>query len=177
VSYEQVKNLEPTEFKRLCGVTPATFEQMVKVVAAEKVLAKKRMRARRVSRRFSDPNRAEVSSARFGSRQRTKQSGRPSKLSIEDQVLMTLEYWREYRTHFHIGVSWGLSESNVFRNIRKVENILIKSGLFNVEGKKKFQELDSEAKVLVVDVAEHEVERPKKTEETLNIPAWWLILV
>ncbi len=62
MSYEQVKNLEPTEFKRLCGVTSATFEQMVKVVAAEKVLAKK--------------------------------SGRPSKLSIEDQVLMTLEYWR-----------------------------------------------------------------------------------
>ena len=57
MSYKQVKNLEPTEFKRLCGVTPATFEQMVKVVAAEKVLAKK--------------------------------SGRPSKLSIEDQVLMT----------------------------------------------------------------------------------------
>ena len=96
MSYKQVKNLEPTEFKRLCGVTPATFEQMVKVVAAEKVLAKK--------------------------------SGRPSKLSIEDQVLMTLEYWREYRTPFHIGVSWGLNESNVFRNIRKVENILIKSG-------------------------------------------------
>jgi hypothetical protein len=58
VSYKQVKNLEPTEFKRLCGVTPATFEQMVKVVAAEKVLAKKRMRARRVSRRFSAPSRA-----------------------------------------------------------------------------------------------------------------------
>ena len=58
MSYNQVKNLEPTEFKRLCGVTPATFEQMVKVVAAEKVLAKKRMRARRVSRRFSAPSRA-----------------------------------------------------------------------------------------------------------------------
>ena len=68
-------------------------------------------------------------------------SGRPSKLSIEDQVLMTLEYWREYPTHFHIGVSWGLNESNVFRNIRKVENIFIKSGLFNVEGKKKVNEL------------------------------------
>jgi hypothetical protein len=75
---------------------------------------------------------------------------------------MTLEYWREYRTHFQIGVSWGLNESNVLRNIRKVENILIKSGLFNVEGKKKVQELDSETEVLVVDVAEHEVERPKK---------------
>jgi hypothetical protein len=46
VSYKQAKNLEPMEFKRLCGVTLETFEQMVKVVAAEKVLAKKRMRAR-----------------------------------------------------------------------------------------------------------------------------------
>ena len=42
---KQVKNLEP-------------FEQMVKVVAAEKVLAKKRMRARRETRRFSAPSRA-----------------------------------------------------------------------------------------------------------------------
>jgi hypothetical protein len=57
ILYEQVKNLKAIEFKRLCGVTPATFEQMVKVVAAEKVLAKKRMRARRVSRRFSAPSR------------------------------------------------------------------------------------------------------------------------
>ena len=50
----------------------------------------------------------------------------------------------------------------MLRNIRKVENILIKSGLFNVEGKKKVKELDSEIEVLVVDVTEHEVERPKK---------------
>ena len=89
---------------------------------------------------------------------------------------MTLEYWREYRTHFHIGVSWGLSESNVFRNIRRVENILIKSarrvprpaGLFNVEGKKKVKQLDSETEVLVVDVAEHEIERPKKNRRDIT---------
>jgi len=31
----------PTEFKRLCGVTPEIFLEMVKVIAAEKVLAKK----------------------------------------------------------------------------------------------------------------------------------------
>ena len=137
MSYNQVKNLEPTEFKRLCGVTPATFEQMVKVVAAEKVLAKK--------------------------------SGRPSKLSIEDQVLMTLEYWREYRTHFHIGISWGLDETNVLRNIRKVENILINSGLFNVRGKKKVRELEADIEVLVVDVTEHEVERPKKNRQDITV--------
>jgi hypothetical protein len=36
-----------------------------------------------------------------------KKSGRPGKASLEDRVLMTLEYWREYRTYFHIGQSWG----------------------------------------------------------------------
>jgi Helix-turn-helix of DDE superfamily endonuclease len=122
---------------------------------------KRTQQATQIALRF--PQRA------FGSRQRTKQSGRPSKLSIEDQVLMTLEYWREYRTHFHIGVSWGLDETNVLRNIRKVENILIGSGLFNVEGKKKAKQLDSETEVLVVDVAEHEVERPKKSRKDITV--------
>jgi hypothetical protein len=82
---------------------------------------------------------------------------------------MTLEYWREYRTYFHIGVSWGLDETNVLRTIRKVEQILIKSGLFNVGGKKKVKESDSEMDVLVVDVAEHEVERPKKSRRDITV--------
>jgi hypothetical protein len=43
--------------------------------------------------------------------QQKKKSGRPGKTSLEDQVLMTLEYWREYRTYFHIGQSWGVTES------------------------------------------------------------------
>ncbi len=40
-----------------------------------------------------------------------KKTGRPSKLSTEDQLLITLEYWREYRTYFHLGNSWGVNES------------------------------------------------------------------
>jgi hypothetical protein len=46
VSYKQAENLKPTEFKRLCGLTPATFQDMPKVIVAEKVLAKKWMRER-----------------------------------------------------------------------------------------------------------------------------------
>nr|WP_228051256.1 transposase family protein [Microcystis aeruginosa] len=65
-----------------------------------------------------------------------KKTGRPSKLSTEDQLLITLEYWREYRTYFHLGNSWGVNESTAYRIVRKVENILIKSGLFNLPGKK-----------------------------------------
>ena len=41
MKYIEAKKLEPEEFKRLCGVHSATFEQMVKVVAVEKMLAKK----------------------------------------------------------------------------------------------------------------------------------------
>ena len=40
-------------------------------------------------------------------RTRLKGVGRPSKLSREDQVLMMLEYLREYRTYYHIGVDYG----------------------------------------------------------------------
>ncbi|WP_416338783.1 IS5 family transposase [Microcystis aeruginosa] len=130
MNYEQVKTLKPTEFKRLCGLYPDTFKDMVTVLKAEKVWQKK--------------------------------TGRPSKLSTEDQLLITLEYWREYRTYFHRGNSWGINESTAYRIVRKVENILIKSGLFNLPGKKALLESNSEREVIVVDVSEHEIERPKK---------------
>ena len=51
--------------------------------------------------------------------------GRPPKLSRADQILLTLMYWREYRTEFHIGLAYGVSESAVCRTIRKIEDVLI----------------------------------------------------
>ena len=41
--------------------------------------------------------------------------GRKSKIS-EDRLLMALEYMREYRTYFHIGQSYGVSESNLTKS-------------------------------------------------------------
>jgi Helix-turn-helix of DDE superfamily endonuclease len=137
MTYEQVKNLKATEFKRFCGVHPETFKDMVKVLNAEKILQKK--------------------------------SGRPNKLSTEEQILITLEYWREYRTYFHIGTSWGINETTALRIIRKVENILINSGLFNLPGKKVVQQESESIEIVVVDVAEHEIERPKKNKKTTTV--------
>jgi hypothetical protein len=91
--------------------------------------------------------------------------GRPPKLSLEDQVLMTLEYWREYRTFFHIANSWGVHESSVCRTIRRVEDILSKSKAFSLPGKKKLQVSDHEIEFIVVDVAETPIERPKKSKK------------
>ncbi|MDJ0593735.1 MAG: transposase family protein [Pleurocapsa sp. MO_226.B13] len=70
--------------------------------------------------------------------QKTKKvSRRPSKLSIENQILMALKYFREYRTYFHIGKTWEVYESTTFRIIQKIENILIKSRVLKLPGKKK----------------------------------------
>jgi hypothetical protein len=91
--------------------------------------------------------------------------GRPSKLSIEDQLLMTLEYLREYRTYFHIATSWGIYESTAYRIIRTVEDTLIRSGEFRLPGKKKLLEPEHEIEIVVVDVTESPIERPKKNSD------------
>ena len=87
--------------------------------------------------------------------------GRPPKLQTEDQVLLTLEYWREYRTMFHIGTNWGLSESAVSRIIARIEDILTAAKEFTLPGKRA-ADLPPDIEVVVVDVAESPIERPKK---------------
>jgi len=52
--------------------------------------------------------------------------GRPRKLRVEDQLLLTLCYWREYRSQFHVASSFGVSEATVCRTVKKVENALLK---------------------------------------------------
>jgi hypothetical protein len=93
--------------------------------------------------------------------------GRPPKLSREDQLLMTLMYWREYRTQFHIGQAYGLSESAVCRTINKIENSLIQSGQFTLPGKKTLQENETMIEIILIDATEQVIERPKKTEVAL----------
>ncbi len=61
-----------------------------------------------------------------------KKPGRPSKLIIEDQILIALQYLRQYQTYYHISLQWRISESTVFRLVRKVENILIQSRNFKI---------------------------------------------
>jgi hypothetical protein len=90
--------------------------------------------------------------------------GRPPKLNRADQLLMTLMYWREYRTQFHIAGSYGISESTVCRTINKVEDALMRSGEFRLPGKKVLQPSDTLIEVVLVDVSEQAIERPKKSK-------------
>jgi len=91
--------------------------------------------------------------------------GRPPKLSRADQLLLTLMYWREYRTQFHIAQAYGISESAVCRTIQKIENALIDSGQFRLPGKKALQPSDTVIEIIVVDATEQPIERPKKSND------------
>lgn len=90
--------------------------------------------------------------------------GRPPKLKRADQLLMTLMYWREYRTQFHIAGSYGVSEATVCRTIKKVEDALMRSGEFRLPGKKVLQPSDTVIEIVLLDVSEQPIERPKKSK-------------
>ena len=97
-------------------------------------------------------------------------SGRPSALSLEEQIVLSLTYWREYRTLYHISMDFGIHESSASRIIRKVEDILVDSGKFELP-KKLPSRVDDDMNwsVVIVDATEAPIERPKKTKETTTV--------
>jgi len=106
--------------------------------------------------------------------------GRPSKLTIDEKLLMTLEYWREYRTYFHMSHSWGISESSVCKTIRWCEDTLIRSGQFSLPGKKQLRQTEANYDLVLVDVTETPIQRPKKSKNIRLISCsaelergWW----
>jgi len=90
-----------------------------------------------------------------------KNRGRHRKLSCEDMLLMTLEYYKEYRTLECIGASYGLQRSNVGKTIKWVEDALHASGLFSLPSKRKLVQTNTEIEVIVVDTTETPIQRPK----------------
>ncbi|MDJ0649709.1 MAG: IS5 family transposase [Xenococcaceae cyanobacterium MO_188.B19] len=94
-----------------------------------------------------------------------KKPGRPPELIVEEQVLIALQYWREYRSYYHIGLDWEVSESTVCRTVHKIENILIRSGKFSVPGKKSLLNSELDTDLIVMDVMESQIERPQKHQK------------
>lgn len=100
---------------------------------------------------------------------KSKKGGKPNKLLLENRLLMALEYWREYRTYFHIADSYGISESSCFRNIKWIENTLIKNPDFQqLKGQKSLLKNNNfKDKTVIIDVTETPIQRPKK--DKINI--------
>ena len=68
--YEELKQLPPKHFRRLTGVKPQTFKKMASILSQAENSARENRR---------------------------RKAGKRSRMSIEDRLLMALEYLREYR--------------------------------------------------------------------------------
>ena len=97
-------------------------------------------------------------------RKKKSRGGRRNKLNLKDQLLVTLEYIREYRTYFHIGKSYDISESTVYKTVRWVEDTLIKHPAFALPGRKEL--INNNYDTILIDATETPIERPKKSKRS-----------
>ena len=137
--WKEVQQIRGEQFQRLTGVKKSTFQKMVEVLEQSQ-LARRKHASR----------------------------GRPPKLSVEDQVLMMLMYYREYRTFFHIGLTYGISEVQCWRIVTTTEKILLQSKVFRLPGKKQLHQSEVQWHTVVMDVSEHPIERPKKNSAPIT---------
>lgn len=132
MKWQEVQHLKDEIFKRLVGVSKATFKVMLAQITPQQGITRR---------------------------------GRPPILAKEDELLMMLMYYREYRTFLHISITYGISETQCWRIINTVEEQLIKCKLFHLPGKKQLL-YENAFEVLLIDVAESPIERPKKNNDT-----------
>jgi hypothetical protein len=134
---DKLKEISEERFKRLVGVKRTTFEKMVE----------------------------EYKKAEEERKKGHKKGGRKPKLCEEDRVLFMLEYYREYRTLYHMGIEYGISEGQASKVVKDVESVLIKSGRFSLPSKRVLYEADNEIKFVIIDATESPIQRPKKSKE------------
>jgi len=90
-----------------------------------------------------------------------KNRGRHSKLKPEDMLLVACRYWRQYDTQAEIAFDFGVAESTVCEIIKWVEDVLIKHKEYHLPGKQALL-CDPDVEVVLVDVTESPIERPKR---------------
>jgi hypothetical protein len=102
----------------------------------------------------------------FKSQARLKDKrGNKSDFSSNDEVLIMLLYYREYVTYFSIAKELAVHESTIARIVTKTEEILIKSRVFSLPGKKRIRDEKGRYTTIIVDATEQKIERPKNSKK------------
>lgn len=95
--------------------------------------------------------------------EKLKHGGRKPKLCLEDMILATLSYMREYRTFEALAITYGIHESNMHRTITWCEDEMIKLDMFSLPGMKSLR--SDQYKKVTIDVTECIIERPKENQK------------
>lgn len=133
--FEKYQQKSPTEFTRLVGVSYGTFQIILAKLEAEIV--------------------------RFKQKKLVRQRGKPSSLTIADQLLLTLLYLRQYDTFLELGDKFSISESYAQKRYTFISKRLMKA--LDLPNEK---DLTVKNLQLVADVTEQEIERPQKEQKS-----------
>ena len=130
----------PVTFRRLTGLSPKEFRRLL----AELEPAWQRDQQRRRTRQ---------------PRQRKPGAGPPFALPLPDRLLMLLIYYRAYVSHVFLAFLFGIDESTVSRNIRRLEPLL--AGIFRIP-ERKVELTEDEIREAFVDATERPTNRPQR---------------
>jgi hypothetical protein len=89
--------------------------------------------------------------------------GRPSNFSLEDRLLLTFRYLRDYPTFIVLGNEFGISESFCNKIFNKVSSSLVK--VLKLPNLKDLEDKGKIIEKVIIDVSEQETERPKKNKK------------
>jgi hypothetical protein len=136
--YEKLLKIKDEgKFKLLTGVTKTLFNEMLNTLKEE----------------YSSIHR---------------KGGKPG-LDIGLKLVIALEYWREYRGMRQMAFDYDIPLSTLCESILWVENNLSKSPKFQLEDiKNKFKPKEEDnvpIEVILIDVEEQPIERPKDNEK------------
>jgi hypothetical protein len=136
-AYEKIEKLNDKDFKLITGVTREVFYKMVKTL----------------NEKYTEEH---------------AQGGCPG-LLVELRLTLALEYWREYRSFRHMANDHQLSKTKINNAVLWVENVLSESDEFKLkELEEHFKpgETTTTIQVVLIDVEEQPIERPKHDQKS-----------
>lgn len=89
-----------------------------------------------------------------------RKGGRPKKLSLKEQLIMTLRYLRHYPTQRLLAFDFGVATVN--EAITWGEDTLRSSGLFDLDNS------EAPSATMAIDVTESPIQRPKKQSKNYS---------
>lgn len=133
--YSKYSSKNPEDFTRLVGVSPSTF-----AIILEKLM---------------------VAIDVYRSKNPIRKRGRKSEFSLQDQLLLTLLYLRQYDTLLALGTQFNISESYAQKRYVFISSMLLRA--LDLPDEKSLSL--SNIHILATDVTEQPIERPLKDQK------------
>jgi IS5 family transposase len=132
----------PQTFRRLTGLTPDAFRELLPPLEQAFHAAQQRRRQR--------PH-----------RQRRPGAGHPFSLSVADQLLALLIYYRTYVSHDFLGFLFAVASTTIGRALARLEPLL--AGIFRIP-ERRLQIQEDEIRELFFDATERPTRRPRRRQ-------------